>query len=97
MKKINKVVLYDVDDDINSTIEWVNISEDGNLILQADDCGQTPLKFWGDIDYEYWRFVDKDWKDTVLLLLMKDRFKRFSDLENWIIEKKVPNTFGSYI
>ncbi len=97
MEKIDKVVLYVEETDIDSKDEWVSIQDNGDLRLDVNDCGQTPLKYWGDIDYEYWLNVDKDWKDTVLLLLIKEKFKRFSDLANWLEENKIPNTFGSWI
>lgn len=97
MEKINKVVLYTEETKTDTHDEWVSISENGDVRLDVNDCGETPLKYWGDSDYEYWRIVDKEWKDTVLLLLIKDQFKNFSGFAKWLEEKKIPNTFGSWI
>jgi hypothetical protein len=97
MEKINEVYLFEQEDDKNSFLEWVSILDDERLSLNGNDCGEIPLRFWGDIDYEYWRIIDKDWKDTILLLLIKDMFKRFNDFAGWLEEKNIPSTFGSYV
>ena len=96
MEKIKEITLFSEETERNSFLEWVSISEKGELRLDGNDCGDAPLTFWGDIDYEYWRIIDKDWKDTVLLLLIKEQFKRFTEFENWLDKKKIPMTGGSY-
>jgi len=73
------------------------IDDKGNLVLEGYDLGETPEKFWGDIDYEYWRTIDKDYKDTILLWLLKERFCADSDFCQWLEEKGIPNQFFNWI
>jgi hypothetical protein len=95
--KIEKVTLHEKTTESDVSLEWASIESDGNLRLDGVDCGDTPLKFWGDDDYEYWLIVNKEWKDTILLLLLKERFSDFGAIRKWLDEKHIPNSFGNWI
>lgn len=73
------------------------IDDEGNLVLEGYDIGESVKEFWGDSDYEYWLTVSKEWKDTVLLLLIKERFELSSDFQKWLEEKEIPSKFSSWI
>jgi hypothetical protein len=45
---------------------------------------------WGH-DYEYDVTISKEWKDTVLLHLAKERFKTVSEFKKWLDEKEIPS------
>jgi hypothetical protein len=46
---------------------------------------------WGH-DYEYDITIDKEWKDTLLLLLIQEQFKTASEFKKWIDQKNIPAT-----
>ncbi len=73
------------------------IDESGNLLLEGYDIGDSVEEFWGDSDYEYWLTVSHEWKDTVLLLLIKEKFKLSSDFQIWLESKEIPCKFESWI
>lgn len=81
----------------NFTSELVaKIDVNENLVLEGYDLGEMVKRLWDDSDYEYWLTVDKRYKDTVLLWLIKDRFENEVDFRNWLTEKHIPSTFTSY-
>jgi hypothetical protein len=63
------------------------INENGSLVLEGYDIGEAPLNYWGRDEYEYWRTVDSKYKDSILLLLIKDRFTSDSGFSQWLEEK----------
>ncbi|MBI4165859.1 MAG: hypothetical protein HY508_09015 [Acidobacteria bacterium] len=82
------------------------INERGDLELEGQDLGASVEAHWGDSDYEYWVVVPKDYKDTVLLWLLKERFdatpqtsplKNDSEFMEWLKAKGIPYQFNSYV
>ena len=73
------------------------IDDAGNLVLEGFDIGDSVEEFWGDSDYEYWLTLSQEWKDTVLLLLIKERFKLSSDFQTWLESNEVPYKFESWV
>ena len=53
-------------------------------------------EFWGDFDYEYWITIKEDYKDTMLLHLLKEKFDNQDALKEWLKEKNIPWDFTSY-
>src|SRR5215208_137125 len=47
------------------------INDTGGLVMEGQDLGDAPGLFFGDLDYEYWVTVRKEYKDWLLLNLMK--------------------------
>lgn len=97
MKKIKKIVFYSRADEKNVRWEQASIEMDGSIRLDGYDLGETPLKFWGDDDYEYWLTVDKEWKDTILLSLIKEQFNNLGKFRKWLDKKDIPNQFDNWI
>lgn len=97
MDILSEVTIYHRDDEKNTTWETAKIKENGDLVLEGSGAGEICEMFWGDDDYEYWSMVDKKWKDTILLLLLQERFKSFEDVRKWLDEKKIPNQFQNWV
>jgi hypothetical protein len=88
--KIREVVLRERRTKKNVSILVAKIGNDGDLILEGYDVGEAPKEFWGDSDYEYYRVIKKDHKDTVLRWLIKERFDTHSEYDLWLREKGIP-------
>ena len=97
MSKIDRIVISETktDKDYSSLVAMINDS--GDLVLEGYDEGEFPKSFWGDEDYEYWLYIKGEFKDTVLLWLIKERFKNDSEFREWLNEKGIPSEFGSWV
>lgn len=73
------------------------IVDNGDLQLEGYDIGDSVEEFWGDDDYEYWVTVASNYKDTLLLHLLKERFKDSSSFMAWLKQKDIPYQFDSYV
>lgn len=78
---------------------WLDalIDEKGNLVLEGYDLGEAAEMFWGDSDYEFWLTVEKEFKDSILLLLIKEKFTSDTKFKKWLEEKGIPSRFDSWI
>jgi hypothetical protein len=83
----------------NENKSWLDakIDEKGNLVLDGYDIGEAAEKILGDSDYEYWFTVDKQYKDSILLLLIKDKFTSDTKFKNWLEKNGIPSEFDSWI
>ena len=97
MSKIRELVMYEQRDKDDYSILTAKIEDNGNLMFEGYDIGNFPESFWGDSDYEYWLMVDKDYKDTILLWLIKERFENDSKFREWLNEKGIPSEFDSWV
>lgn len=95
MEKINTIDLLnnkvETENGTSFYHDTVNIQEDGVLHLGSFDFGPDVDRLWGH-DYEYDIYVEKEWKDTILLLLLQEHFKTTSEFEKWIDNKAIPST-----
>jgi hypothetical protein len=71
------------------------IDELGGLVLDGADAGEFVRKVRGDSDYEYSESVPVEWKDSVLLYLLEERFTTTSAFRTWCEERGIPVTFES--
>jgi hypothetical protein len=97
MYKIREIVMSEVRTEKDYSKLIAKIDDDGDLVLEGYDVGETPKKYWGDSDYEYWLTVNKDYKDTILLWLIKERFEDDSHFKDWLDEKGIPSKFDSWV
>lgn len=97
MYKIREIVMSEVRTEKDYSKLIAKIDDDGDLVLEGYDIGETPKKYWGDSDYEYWLTVNKDYKDTILLWLIKERFEDDSHFKDWLDEKGIPRNFDSWV
>ena len=94
---MKKITIYDYrtkENEIHTLI--AEIKENGDLVLSGYDCGESVKKFYGDFDHEYWLTVKAENMSSVLLYLVKDRFKSDSEFREWLNEKNIEFTFNSY-
>ena len=96
MSKIREIVMLDerTEKDYSSLV--AKIDDDENLVFEGYDVGETSRKYWGDSDYEYWLVINKDYKDTILLWLIKECFEDDSHFKNWLDDKGIPSEFNSW-
>ena len=95
--KLATVALAEQRDAENYRREQVSIAENGDLRIDGYDVGVASQRFWGDDDYEYWEVVAAEWKDTMLLALLGERFPDMKSLRAWLDEKAIPHSFDSWI
>ena len=50
------------------------IEDNGNLVVEGQDVGETPQKWFDDEDYEFWVTVRPEDKDAVILALIERLF-----------------------
>ena len=67
------------------------IVDNGNLVIDGLDWGELAHGMLGG-DYEYSVTVDAKFKDSVLLLLLQEKFKDFPPAKEWLKEKGIPFT-----
>jgi hypothetical protein len=96
MQPIKEIIIYD-----DKTVDGYNvltakIGDNGDFILEGIDAGKDIENFFGDSDYEYWLTISKDFKETILLRLIKERFSSMRDMKAWLEEKEVPFDLTSY-
>ena len=88
---MKKITIYDNLEGKNHYSLTAEINDDGNLILSGIDSGPFVKDYFWDYDYEYWLTVEKDHVSTVLLYLIKERFKTDGEFKEWLQEKDIPS------
>lgn len=63
----------------------------GHESLEAQDIGDAESHYAGDSDYM--RTVSAEYKDTMLLWLVKERFETDSEFDQWLTDKEIPSRF----
>lgn len=96
MDKIKEITLTQYKTEDVSVQLVARIDEADNLVLEGYDIGKSVEQYWGDSDYEYWLRIARDYKDTVLLWLIKERFTTSSEFRQWLDGKGIPNKFESW-
>ena len=91
MDKIREVTLRERRTEKDVSILVAKIDDEGDLVLEGYDVGEAPREFWGDDDYEYYRVIKREYKDTVLRWLIKERFDTDTDLRVWLDKKGIPS------
>ncbi len=94
--KIDRLTLIDEKTDRVSINLVARIADGGDLILEGQDPGKTVEETFGDGDYEYALKVAADLKDTVLLLLIKERFATDAEFRARLDEKRIACEFWSF-
>ncbi len=72
------------------------IDKKGDLILEGQDLGELVEEQFGKRDYEYSLKIKAEYKDTILLNLVKENFANDSEFRTWLDEKQIPNEFWSF-
>lgn len=72
------------------------IDDNGDLVLEGYDRGKFVQEHFGDSDYEYWLKVPRDWKDTVLLYMLREHFENDAGFRAWLEAHNIPGKFTGY-
>lgn len=94
--KINEIILIDSRSERISVSLTARIDENGDLIFDGCDYGEFIKEQSGDYDYEYSLTVKAEYRDTILLNLIKDRFETYSEFKAWLDAKHIPAEFWSF-
>ena len=78
--KAHSIIIRDERSDSGSSYLAVSIDKQGKLIMEGQDLGEAPREFWGRDEYEYKLVIDEDWKDTLLLWLIYEKYKTSQEL-----------------
>jgi len=91
MDPISKITIrYEKTEDGYSEL-LAEINDAGDLVLDGCDAGRGVERAFGDWDHEYWLTIPKEYRDSVLLHLIKDRFASVHDLKAWLDERGIPS------
>jgi hypothetical protein len=74
---------------VRSTL-WAVILDDAALEIERSDYGPVVDEVWHRDEHEYNVTVPADYKDTVLLLLIKDYVRDDVAFRGWLEEKGIP-------
>jgi hypothetical protein len=58
-----------------------HINDKGELVIDGRDFGSNVEALWGDDDYEFTWSIAPEWKDTVLLHLLRERFEAEAQMD----------------
>jgi spore maturation protein CgeB len=94
--KINEITLIDSKTERLSVRLTARIGENGDLILDGYDSGEFVEEALHHDDYEYSLTVKAEYKDTILLNLIKEKFKHDAEFRTWLDEKRIPSEFWSF-
>lgn len=94
--KIDKIKMIESKSERISVYLEAKIKENGDLVLEGQDIGEFVEEQFGDSDYEYSLSVKAEYKDTILLNLIKEKFANDSEFKAWLEEKGIPSEFWSF-
>lgn len=66
------------------------IKDNGDLVFEGVDRGDTVKESFGDSDYEYWHTIQAEHVTDVLLYLLKEKSKNISEWLDWLKRKNIP-------
>ena len=92
---IKSVEILSVHTDSISRSVGAAIDDQGSLFVDGEDWGKLPLEQLGG-SYDYSVTVEKDYLESILLLLIKEQFSDFPEFEKWLKEKNIPHRSWSY-
>ncbi|AKS43230.1 hypothetical protein WM2015_2873 [Wenzhouxiangella marina] len=93
---VKEITLFDRRTDTDTSTETVTLERKGDLLIAGRDLGETPKKFWGKPEYEYWRRIDKADVPRVLLGLIKERFDSHASFQEWLEANGIDSEFHSW-
>lgn len=96
-EKLDSITIWDIYRDKNHYILTAEIKENGDLFLEGQDLGPDVLEWFGDSDYEYFYTIKQEWKDTVLLHLLAEKFTLSDTPQMWLKRKNIPYDFSNWI
>ncbi len=70
--------------------EVLSIGTEGELVWEHYDSGPSAKEVYADYDHENILWIEKVYKDTLLLHLIADHFKDRDRFLKWLREKEIP-------
>lgn len=70
--------------------EVLRIGEQGELVWEHYDAGPSTKEVYGDYDHESILWIEKNYKDTLLLHLIADHFNDREKFSEWLRSKNIP-------
>ena len=67
----------------------------GHEVMESQDIGDPSGRYAGDLDYE--RTVAAEFKDAMLLWLVKERFGTDTEFDDWLDAKGIPSEFQNVV
>ena len=92
MTKLNRVVLAEKRTDKGWHLIEVLLNDAGDLILRGHEPDEMPRAAFGTQEYEQRLEIPAEFKDTILLLLLKERFKTDGMFQQWLERHGIPYT-----
>jgi hypothetical protein len=71
------------------------IGDDGDLVLTGHEPDDLPKAAFGATEYASRRTIAAEWKDTLLLLLLRERFKSDAMFQQWLERNGIPYEYVS--
>lgn len=93
-EKITSIRILEETSGEDRRVQTVAIDKNGDLVVYGLDSGPFVEKYHGHHDYEYWFTVPCEYKDTGLLLLLKERFSSFLEAQAWLTSKGIKSNRG---
>ena len=90
-EKLTKVAIHEFASDALKRSVDALINDKGDFVLDGYDLGKFVEEHLSGDDYEYSITVEAGWKDTLLLLLIKNQFSDFPEFERWIKSQGIPH------
>jgi hypothetical protein len=94
--RINEIEITKTDNKEVYVRIYCKIEYNGNIKYKSYTVGGITKDYIGHDDYEVEVEVKNEYKDTVLLKLIADRFNSESEFMNWLGEQKIPYSFISW-
>jgi hypothetical protein len=93
---VRQITLFDRQTPTDQSTETVTFEKKGDLLIAGRDLGETPKKFFGSPEYEYWRRIDKHDVPRVLLGLIQERFDSHASFKEWLEANGIDSEFHSW-
>ncbi len=87
---LKSVVLQRLEGDQAAWTVWAVITDAGELEIERSDYGPRVDDGWARDESEFNLTVPAEFKDTVLLLLIQERFSDEAAFRQWLTEKGLP-------
>jgi hypothetical protein len=95
MNKVERVTLAEKRTETGWYLIEAWLDESGDLILSGREPSDMPKAAFGCTEYEYHRRIPAEFKDALLLLLLRERFKSDAMFQQWLERHSIPYEYTS--
>lgn len=72
------------------------IREDGTLVIENVEMGPRVEQEMGDFDHESWTYLKPEYRDTLLLRLLAERFTRHAEIREYLDAHRIAYEYDSW-